>query len=120
MHFHFRPLILVSTATILFLTIGCSSSSKSYVDLKNSHIATVAGLYSQFQAANRGRMPKDAADFKKYINETAKGTLDKMGLATADDLLTSERDGQPIKVLYGKHGMTPDGIEVIAHEETGV
>ena len=120
MHRQIRLLKLVSTATLLLFASGCGSGSKAYVDLKSSHVATVAGLYSQFQAANRGRFPKDDSDFKKYINSTHKGTLEKMGLATADDLLKSDRDGQPIKILYGKHGMTPDMLEVIAHEEVGV
>jgi hypothetical protein len=117
-HAH-RNCLTVLTAILFTFQTGCGSGTSATVDLKNTHIATISGLYAQYQARNRGRFPKNDADFKKYINEQAKGTLDLMGLASADELLTSERDRQPIKVLYGKHGMTPDMIEVIAYEETG-
>ncbi|HEX6961513.1 MAG TPA: hypothetical protein VF175_06575 [Lacipirellula sp.] len=65
-----------------------------------------------------GRPPADEAQFKSFISQNG-AILERMGVASADDLFVSERDSQPFVVIYGKH---PQGMAttVVAYESQGV
>lgn len=63
-----------------------------------------------------GRYPEDEAEFKATI---AKGnpSLDALKVSSLDELFVSERDGQPLVVVYGK---APAGSDLVVYEQTGV
>jgi len=66
-----------------------------------------------------GRPPKSEAEFKDFIQTNGSKVLERLNIASVDELFISERDKQPIVVLYGKK---PEGVrrDIVAYEQTGV
>ena len=82
-----------------------------------SHVHALTTLYFRATSA-LGRAPASEQEFKEAINQ-GKVDLSVLGVSNIDELFVSDRDGQPIVVVYGKDakGKTPD---VVAYEQTGV
>lgn len=97
--------------------VGCGGSTERQ-ETQSGRLRTVVTLYGMERTV-QGRPPASAEDFKKFITERGKASLERSGVASADELLTSDRDGQPYVVIYGK---PPTGMnqDVVAFEQTGV
>jgi hypothetical protein len=63
-----------------------------------------------------GHNPGNSEEFKQIIPRLGL-SLEKLSVNSVDDLFVSERDGQPLVVIYGPSNPTSD---VIVHEQTGV
>ena len=81
----------------------------------------LAECYAEYMQYNRGRPPKDAESFRKFL-DTRDSTLELYGIENVDALLKSPRDGEPFVILYGKTIPIRDsgGAEYVAFEQTGV
>lgn len=99
------------------LLLGCGANAKTQVN-QSSHLRTLVALYNS-ASGQLGRAPASEEEFKEFVQSKAMSTLEKMEIANVDDLLVSQRDGQPYVVIYGKR---PPGVrrDVIAYEQTGV
>jgi hypothetical protein len=110
----YRPLSLAATLALSAIVGGCSESNQIE---EQSNLRAIAAYYSQYLAQNRGLLPANEGDFKKFI--TAKGgeALSYKGLSV-DDLFTSSRDGKPFVIKYrgDKSWPLPD---LIAYEQEG-
>lgn len=96
---------------------GCGGPAKP-PETQSGRMQAVVSLYGMARTV-QGRAPADEERFKSFIAEKGAKTLERVKVTSADELLTSERDGQPFMVIYGKPptGVNPD---VIAFEQTGV
>jgi hypothetical protein len=108
----------VITLTSLFVAaaIGCNGQGggeESY----ESNLRMVAVLYSQYSAAHDGQAPRDAADFRSYVQSLGPGVLQRAGMSGVDELFVSPRDGQPFAVKYQNENWPLDGA--IAYERVG-
>jgi hypothetical protein len=97
------------------MLVGCSKSGPAPGDPAASHVRVLIRLYNK-AAADLGHPPKDEQEFKQAI---AASEIDPaaLKLANFDEAFTSERDGQPLVVVYGD---PPAGSDVIVYEQTGV
>jgi hypothetical protein len=63
-----------------------------------------------------GRNPADEQEFKAAVGQ-GKMDLDVLGVSSVDELFVSDRDGQPLVILYGAQAKNSQGV--IAYEQTG-
>jgi hypothetical protein len=77
--------------------------------------------YGEYLAANNGAPPKDLESFRKFI-ESRLADLVNYNVKSADDVLSSRRDGQPFALICGKKVVDPDQPDLLwaAYEQTGV
>jgi hypothetical protein len=96
---------------------GCSGSGSSsdQVKIQLSHIRLLSNLYVR-SAASLNHNPASEEEFKKAISDSGI-TPEMLKIDNIDQLFTSERDGQPLVVVYGPQ---PPGSDVIIYEATGV
>jgi len=114
-----RPLVIKLIMLIsLFVAaaIGCNEQGGDR-ELHESNLRMVAVLYSQYLAAHEGEAPRDADDFRAYVQSLGPGVLQRAGLSGLDELLVSTRDGQPFAVKYTNGSWPLDGA--IAYEQVG-
>jgi hypothetical protein len=98
------------------LVAGCGGGRQPAADKRVPHIKALAVLY--FKAVSKlGRRPESEPEFKQAI---AQGELDlgALGVSNVEELFISERDNQPLVILYGG---SPKGASpgVVAYERTG-
>jgi hypothetical protein len=101
----------LSVCFILTIALGCSSSQHQ-VSVVESNIGQLSIYYGQFRQANQGRVPKDEAEFKGFLQK-----LPGFDEAKVTEMLTSPRDKQPYVVRY-KAPPPPQGV--VMHEATGL
>jgi hypothetical protein len=100
---HLAGLALAS-ATLVGIA-GCGSDDGAAVQDVDSDARTLLRLlaneYGEFMTANQGRVPKDEAEFRKFIEPKAKTVGTGLKIETVDALLTSPRDKQPLVIVTG-------------------
>jgi hypothetical protein len=114
------PIVVAIVA--LFVLSGCSSqNAKDSSDRAASHLNWLLRIRNQ--AMSQGQRPKSEEEFKRYLHSLDTATQDRIktgaGVSTVDELLISERDGQPYVIFYGQ---PPAGVatDLVAYERTGV
>lgn len=106
----------LTLALSVLTLIGCGSDESSVVRQQGlSHVRLLTSLHTRI-SSELGRYPKDEAEFKAALAK-ANLTLDAMKVSSVDELFLSERDGQPLVVVYGQ---APAGSDVVVYEQTGV
>jgi hypothetical protein len=100
--------------------VGCASREEAAQEV--STLKPLVILYGQYVGQHRGQPPASEAEFKKFVESQGADTLRSFGVADADDLWVSPRDGQPYVVLYGPVAGPPGpgGQPVVAYESVGV
>jgi hypothetical protein len=114
---------LALLAGLLSTLIGCTSEETIQAKAEQeSRLKAVSVLYGQYIGRHRGRPPSDEAAFRAFLEKEGTSLMDTFGIASVDELLTSERDQQPYVIIYGREKPLagPEGMEVIAHEQQGV
>jgi hypothetical protein len=109
-----RRLCLFAAATA-GLCLGCGSGADAQ-KAGISHVRAISALY--FKATSvLGRHPADEQEFKTAVSQGPMD-LDVLGVSSIDELFVSDRDGQPLVILYGAPSKGVKGV--IAYEQTGV
>jgi hypothetical protein len=98
----------------VLLGAGCGGKSSASSQPQTSHVRALTGLYSG-ATAKLGHLPRNEQEFKSTV-KTLPMSLEKLRVASVDELFQSERDNQPLEVAYGK----PKGRDIVVHEKTGV
>lgn len=106
-----------SLAILAGVLSGCGGSAKQQ-EAQKGRMQAVVSMYGMARTL-QGRVPASEEQFKAFIAEKGANTMNRVGVANADELLVSDRDNQPYVVIYGKPpaGMNQD---VVAFEKTGV
>jgi hypothetical protein len=114
---------LAGSACLLLAGCGGNAGGNSAEANRQTAIALkLAGIaYGQYLASHGGAPPQDVAAFRKYV-ESKLGELQANGVTSAEDLLVSPRDGQPLIVVCGKRLTPPDQPDApwAVYEATGV
>jgi hypothetical protein len=110
----FSALILLAAAVGL---PGCSAGPAA-TGSDVPRLRMVVSLYNMARTTT-GRVPANEAEFKAFIADKGGPVIERAGVASAEELLVSERDGQPFVVVYGA---PPKGMhnDVVAYEQQGV
>jgi hypothetical protein len=96
--------------------IGCGGNAGSEVKKQaTSHLRLLTSLHTKI-SSEMGRYPKDEAEFKAAL-ASANLSLEALKVSNLDELFVSERDGQPLVVVYGQ---APAGSDVVVYEQNGV
>ena len=96
--------------------IGCGGSG-SRREPHESNLRLVAVLYRQYSSAHGGEAPRDAKDFRTYVQSLGPGVLERAGLSGMDELFVSTRDGKPFAVKYQSGNWKLENA--IAYEQEG-
>ena len=97
------------------LFVGCSDVSEKTVNKELSHVRIVTMLYAK-ALSQLGHPPKDEQEFKQAIS-SSNISLQSLKVDSIDQVFVSDRDGQPLVVVYGP---PKSGSDVIVYEQTGV
>jgi hypothetical protein len=120
---HSGYFIAIALASALAALPGCSSSTATPSDDPRAHgVMKVLGLeYAAYLAAHRGGVPKDEAEFRKFI-ESRPAMLEEYRVQDVNVLFKSPRDGGPIGIVTGVSAPVLDssGYALAAYERTGV
>ena len=111
-----RPLVMSLLSLVVAVVIGCGDRGSGR-KLHESNLRLVAVLYSQYLAAHGGEAPRDAGDFRAFVQSLGPGVLQRAGLSGLDELFVSARDGKPFAVKYKSENWAFDGA--IAYEQEG-
>ena len=104
---------------ILLLALGCSdNNTQSSRAAQTSHLRTLISLYNA-ASAKVGRPPANEAELRQFVQDNGAQVLARLNIESVDELLKSERDGQPFVVGYAQQrkGSNPD---IVAYEQTGI
>jgi hypothetical protein len=93
---------------------GCNPRQNSKKSVPN-HVGAVTALY-ELSKSKLGHAPSDEKEFKKAM-QTVSVKPQNFKVDSFDDLLISERDGQPLTVVYGPAAANSN---FIVSEQTGV
>ena len=109
---------MVGIVAVVVGLSGCGDATQVARQQETSHLRALVSLYT-FAARTERRPPASEAEFRKFVASNGGPMLEKLQIAGIDELLISERDGQPLVVIYGKR---PQGVspEVVAYEQIGV
>jgi hypothetical protein len=101
---------------VLAASLGCGGGSGNSDAKEVSHVQAITTLYVRASSLLR-KKPASEEEFKQaFANE--KLDLSVLGVGSLDELFVSDRDGQPIVVVYGSSskGVAPG---VVAYEQAG-
>jgi hypothetical protein len=107
----------VFAGTVLIALGGCGGDGASAPNnSETSHLRVITALYFRATSA-LGKKPASEQEFKTFLAGDSLD-LDVLGVDSIDDLFVSERDGQPLVILYGsdRKGVDP---RVVAYEAVG-
>lgn len=96
--------MLAMLGTITWAGCGGSPSADSMLrDANKANIQRLTNLYTRFQMQNQSQGPQNEAEFKRFIQNLDRGSLETMGvdLNDLDSLFISDRDQQPFDIRYG-------------------
>lgn len=102
--------------------LGCGGGASGGGDDRARAMMRMVGIeYGRFLAAHNGQPPQDDAELRRFIDAQISQTPN-YGVSSAQELLTSPRDGQPLKVVVGKKAAVADQPDLAwaAFEQTGV
>lgn len=105
----------------IVMLVGCggqqSSTGMSQDDYQTLRFAS--GMYEVYLSEHRGKTPPDEQSYRSFV-ESKQDVLQKMQ-RTADQVLSSPRNGEPLVFVYGKKlPKGPEGLAYIAYEKTSV
>jgi len=107
--------ILLLLPFFMAASAGCRAKDKNAVKREASHVRLLTNLYG-LATSKLGHVPHDEQEFKKFIAARST-TAEKLKIGSIDELFVSERDGQPLHVVYGT---PPTGSDVVVYEQTGL
>ena len=111
-----RPCVVTLLLLFVAVAIGCGGRN-STPKLHESNLRMVAVLYSQFVSAHGGERPRDADEFRAFIQSLGPGVLERAGLSGLDELMMSRRDGKPFAINYKSVDWKLNNV--IAYEQQG-
>ena len=116
-----RRTVSLSALLIVAAVGGLSGCGGGGTAASGSHVPRLRMLVSLHTMARTttGRPPASEEDFKKFVAANGAPVVARAGVASADELFVSERDGQPFVIVYGAR---PKGMhsDVVAYEQQGV
>jgi hypothetical protein len=118
-----RPTIRLTLLALLAVSgSGCGSDALSSPTAKS--LRNLANLYLTYaDSKGHGRGPGREEDFKAYLHGLPDFLLRNSGVdpKSVDALFVSERDRQPVVVVYGVSvkGITPTKAPLVAYEQSG-
>jgi hypothetical protein len=106
--------LLFLATLFVVLETGCNLRQSSKKSVPN-HVGAVTALY-ELSKSKLGHTPRDEKEFKKAM-QTVSVKPQNFKVDSFEELFISERDGQPLTVVYGPAAVNS---AFIVSEQTGV
>jgi hypothetical protein len=94
---------------------GCAKKDSGVETREMSRVRILTNLHAM-ATTKIGHLPRDEQEFKQAIAKL-QVNLEKRKAGSIDELFISERDGQPLVVIYGSGSVDSD---VVVYEQNGV
>ena len=94
---------------------GCARKDGDVATHQMSRVRILTNLLAM-ATTELGHVPRDEQEFKQAIAKL-QVNLEKRKVSSIDELFVSERDGQPLVVIYGSGSVDSD---VVVYEQNGV
>lgn len=115
-----------SVVLVASLLLGCGSEEarllKEVKDLNETSVMKMRACFEMYASRNGRKYPESREELVAFLTSgQVDANLERIGVdpAAIDDIFTSQRDGQPLKVRYGIQ-YNPNKPQPIAFETTGV
>ena len=103
-----RQVFLALLVVALIIPLGCRDNSiESQIrDVNRNNIQRLANLYGSFQSRNGWVGPQDKEEFLSFVEMQHARKLERMGIdpTRLEELFTSPRDEEALKIRYGVRG----------------
>lgn len=109
-------LVLFLVSPLALSAVGCSNVSQVALERETSNIKLIAVVYGKYLRKNRGRPPVTREAFREFLSQNCEA----FDAGTADEILVSERDNEPYKILCAKKLPQTSSNVYVACENTGV
>jgi hypothetical protein len=122
-HLRFAVLALVSTSLVAVVGCGNDGTSVGNVDSDaRTLLRLLANEYGEFMNAHDGRIPRDEAEFRKFLAPRTNTVAAGIQFGTIEELLSSPRDKQPLVIVTGTRREPSDapGVPWAFRERVGV
>jgi hypothetical protein len=105
---------------VVFLSLaaascGCGNRKSGAVNIQRSHVHSLAAQYLRASSKLK-HPPKNEQEFKQALAQLNL-PLEALKVGSIDELFLSERDHEPLIVVYGP---LPKGSDVVVYEKTGI
>ena len=101
------------------LSAACGCGRTPQAPAPHTRLAVVAQAYAHFLAEHQGRLPRDQNQLKEFIQGSST-LLEKAGASDIEQLFISERDNQPLVLLFNSQRQPLAAAGIIGHEQVGV
>lgn len=122
--------LLAAFLAVGLASLGCGKKGAGKVATEELRLRALAALYMRYFGQHGGQPPKDATEFKKFIQSLPAEQLDKMTQGEdIEKLFDSPRNAKPYVIRYGitqalgapgKTGDGPPTAPVFAYESEPV
>lgn len=114
------PTLALVIALLLAATGGCRSRSVSTVgDPAASSIGRLTRLVERYRIDHRGQVPRSEQELRGFVAAMNPSDRAALGVASVEACLVSDRDGQPVCLVFGG-GEAADGqAAVVCYERQG-
>ena len=113
---------IVPVVVAIIISLGCGGGKPTGDEARARAALRMVGIeYGRYLVANNGAPPPDEAAMRTFLDLQISRTPN-YGVASADELLSSTRDGKPLQLICGAKVAPPDRPEALwaAYEQTGV
>jgi hypothetical protein len=117
-----HPLLAFAAIGLALIGMGCGKTVPTGAAADARAKLRMVGIeYAHYLGQHNGAVPHDEAEFRTFVDSQIAQVKD-YGVKSAEELLTSPRDGQAVKVILGEKVAPPDQPETpwAAYEHTGV
>lgn len=114
------PKLALAIASLLAATGGCRSRSVSTVgDPAASSIGRLTRLVERYRIDHRGQVPRSEPELRNFVAAMNPADRAALGVASVDACLVSDRDGQPVCLVFGGSEPANGEAAVVCHERQG-
>lgn len=114
----YSALRLTPLATwFVIVAMGCSDTPNA-ANPQADNLKAIVSFYN-YMTSQTGIPPSNEQQFKQFIATNGTAYMERLNIVDPDELFVSERDGQPLVIVYGPR---PEGMsrDVVAYEKTGI
>lgn len=103
---------------------GCGGGFDAEGSIRSANATNaqrLSTLYSMYARQHASKGPKDEEAFRKFVTNFSPKLLERLDVdpTQVDGLFTSERDGEPLKIIYGLKCGEYEDAKPVVFEQTG-
>jgi hypothetical protein len=102
---------------LLFVIAGCGGPAAAPTTSEGRRVGAIVAMHNMMETTT-GHPPPNEQAFKEFIGKNGSHVIARAKVTGVDELFTSDRDGQPLVIVYGKY---PAGMaaKIVCFEKNG-